>query len=254
MASTRILFMHGLEGHPNGSKVVLLRGMGFDVHAADMQMSVWSLRRSNSVLRQLLRSKELWGALAVTGLLLAGVGWSPWLVPAALLWASGWSALRLRTVAARAMGRSFDHCVAVQAQALHDYPPDIVIGSSWGGAVAAALLATGRWRGPTILLAPACQKISAWTFRHDIDATIEGLRTHCAGQPVRIFHDPTDDTVHYEHTVQLAQGAGLELCTVDAGGHRLLGLLESGQLADEIQELVGKGAEGRSAPLTRATP
>jgi hypothetical protein len=35
------------------------------------------------------------------------------------------------------------------------FQPDIVVGSSWGGAVALELVAKGSWTGPTLLLAPA---------------------------------------------------------------------------------------------------
>jgi len=41
----------------------------------------------------------------------------------------------------------------------HD--PDVVVGSSWGGAVALACIQTGVWYGPTLLLAPAHQRIEA---------------------------------------------------------------------------------------------
>jgi pimeloyl-ACP methyl ester carboxylesterase len=37
--------------------------------------------------------------------------------------------------------------------------PDVVVGSSFGGAIAVALLARGLWRGPTLLLAQAAQKL-----------------------------------------------------------------------------------------------
>jgi len=49
----------------------------------------------------------------------------------------------------------FEACVEVQASSLKDFDPDVLVGSSFGGAVAVALLQRGLWRGPTLLLAQA---------------------------------------------------------------------------------------------------
>jgi predicted esterase len=49
----------------------------------------------------------------------------------------------------------FEACVAGQAEVLEDFRPDVLVGSSFGGAVAVALLERALWRGPTLLLAQA---------------------------------------------------------------------------------------------------
>ena len=54
MPGPRVMFIHGLEGHPEGSKVVKLRAQGFEVHAADMHMSLWQLGKRNSIARNIL--------------------------------------------------------------------------------------------------------------------------------------------------------------------------------------------------------
>ena len=65
--------------------------------------------------------------------------------------------VRLRWPSA-ALGDSFAACVAVHQRALADAAtPDVLVGSSWGGAVAAALVAVGAWRGPVVLMCPALQ-------------------------------------------------------------------------------------------------
>jgi hypothetical protein len=46
----RVLFMHGLESGPRGSKAKLL-GRHFDLLAPDMEMSLWRLDRRRSILR-----------------------------------------------------------------------------------------------------------------------------------------------------------------------------------------------------------
>ncbi|MBW2289682.1 MAG: hypothetical protein JRG90_17910 [Deltaproteobacteria bacterium] len=49
----------------------------------------------------------------------------------------------------------FDACVSLQAEVLRDFMPDVLVASSFGGAVAVELLRRGAWRGPTLLLAQA---------------------------------------------------------------------------------------------------
>lgn len=52
----------------------------------------------------------------------------------------------------------FEACVAVHAAVLGSFEPDLLVGSSFGGAVAVELLRRGAWSGPTLLLAQAAVK------------------------------------------------------------------------------------------------
>ncbi len=245
MTKKRILFIHGLEGHPNGTKVIKLREQGFNVQAEDMFMSIMDLKRRNSVIRNLLRLREPWVVLAIIiGFLAVSVmeGWatqsnSLWFALCAILMSRLWVKLRAKDMTAQAMGKSFDACVAIQADAVRSAKPDIVVGSSWGGAVAVKLLTDGIWHGPTILLAPAAGSVSRRTMRNDFEATLQKLNEKCQDIPVVIFHDPTDDVVPFTDSELMATETKIELKSVDAGGHRLLGLLDDGRLADEIRRL-----------------
>ena len=234
------MFIHGLEGHPEGSKVVMLRAQGFEVYAADMHMSVWRLAKHNSVIRNILRSREL--HLAALGVAL-GLGASlasghPGLALAALLAAGAWFAWRREALGVAAIRRSFDRCVELQAAAAARFQPDIVVGSSWGGAVAAELLIRGLWSGPTILLAPAIRTISERSQRTDPSEALAQLERE---QPILVFHDPSDEVVPHAHSVELGRAEGIELRSVDAGGHRLLDLLERGELGEAIRASVAVG-------------
>lgn len=239
MDQTRVLFIHGLEGHPEGTKVRSLREQGFEVHAADMQMSLWGVRRGNSVARQLLRLRET-KLLATAGLL--GLGSSVRRRSAARALVSvalpaGWLLLRHRALLRAAFSRSLDACLAVQREALATFRPEVVIGSSWGGAIAAELVLEGAWTGPTVLLAPAFQRVRTWTGRGGVADANQRLRARAEEARLVIFHDPTDDTVPYLDSVRLAADSSIELRSVEAGGHRLLALLERGELADCIRGL-----------------
>jgi hypothetical protein len=54
---------------------------------------------------------------------------------------------------------NFEACVAQQAEAIRRLRPDVVVGSSFGGAIAVALLQREAWSGPTLLLAQAAQRL-----------------------------------------------------------------------------------------------
>ena len=51
-------------------------------------------------------------------------------------------------------------CVAQQTEAVHRFAPEVVVGSSFGGAVAVTLMTQGVWTGPTLLLAQAALKMN----------------------------------------------------------------------------------------------
>lgn len=239
MSSPRVLFIHGLEGHPNGSKVRMLRAQGFDVHAHNMHMSLTRMRKRNSAVRNLLRLNEVRAAFllfAVVIMATVTLGVPALALSTLVVWA--WLFFRRHALLAGALNKSFVHCVAIQRRAILDAKPDILIGSSWGGAVGAELIASGVWSGPTILLAPAMQLVSVRARRNDLARTKAALHAAAGRAPLVIFHDPSDDVVPHADSVDLARDSSIDLRSVDAGGHRLLDLLERGELTETIHGLL----------------
>ena len=92
------------------------------------------------------------------------------------------SGTKARTLAAHfesvtpAMDTSdFEACVALHAEKVRRFEPDVLVASSFGGAVAVALLQREHWRGPTLLLAQAALR--------------QGLRAKLpAGVPIWLVH------------------------------------------------------------------
>jgi alpha/beta superfamily hydrolase len=120
----------------------------------------------------------------------------------------------------------FEGCVRVQAATIASFKPDVLVGSSFGGAVAVALLQRGVWRGPTLLLAQAAQHFDlAPQLPEDVH--------------VWLVHGQRDDVVAIEESRALAHSGtpGLvRLIEVD-DDHSLHGMVESGQLIAVIREL-----------------
>jgi hypothetical protein len=235
----RVQFLHGLESGPGGDKVQLLRAAGIDVVAPDMEMSIRRLDRRNSVVRNLLRLPDVRAALAVAAataaLALRRGRWGSTIAVATA--GATWLAARRGSLRRRALRLSYEACIAIQREAIERHAPDVLLGSSWGGAVAIELVARGHWRGPTVLLAPAFHRVARGLGWHAIEPELAHLRALAASRPVIVFHDPDDDTVPFADSVALTRGSAIRLERVSAGGHRLMGLLEDGSLAATLRRL-----------------
>jgi predicted esterase len=123
---------------------------------------------------------------------------------------------------------NFEGSVATQIARLADVAPDVLVGSSFGGAVALAMLQRGAFEGPTLLLAPA--------HRHcRIEERIPEDRS------VLIVHGRADDVVSIDGSRALAKTGTrgrVELVEVD-DGHRLGVLLEGDRLAELVRRVFG---------------
>ncbi|MBN8611019.1 MAG: hypothetical protein J0L92_10570 [Deltaproteobacteria bacterium] len=116
--------------------------------------------------------------------------------------------------------------LAIRTAVERGHGPDVVIGSSFGGAIAVALLARGLWRGPTLLLAQAAQKLGV------IDPLPEGVH-------VTLVHGVGDTIVPIEDSRALAQTGtrGLVVLEEVDDEHRLATLVDSGRLAELVRDL-----------------
>jgi predicted esterase len=125
-----------------------------------------------------------------------------------------------------AMDTHFEACVELHARTLESFRPDVVVGSSFGGAVVVELLKRNLWRGPTLLLAQAA-------LRRDPSARLP------EGVPVWIVHGLRDELIDVEESRALARSGSPErvrLLEVD-DDHALHGLVASGDLVLRVREL-----------------
>jgi hypothetical protein len=129
--------------------------------------------------------------------------------------------------------RDFAACVDVQAGELRRFRPDVLVGSSFGGAVAVELLQRGLWRGPTLLLAQAAVKRDAST------RLPEGVRVWLVHGLRDSIVDPEDSRcLGRTGTVQLVR-----LIEVD-DEHSLHATVRSGRLPGIVRELARAAALG----------
>jgi predicted esterase len=130
----------------------------------------------------------------------------------------------------------FEACVAVQANALGGFRPDVLVGSSFGAAVAVELLQRGLWRGATLLLAQAALRRSA---RAELPP----------GVPVWLVHGLRDELIDIEESRRLAATGSPEwvvLYEVD-DDHPLHETVRSGRLVELVRALAGRASEIKEA-------
>ncbi len=122
--------------------------------------------------------------------------------------------------------RDIESCIDVHARALREFAPHVLVGSSFGGAVALALLMRGQFAGPTLLLAQAGLRY------------FPGARLP-AGVPVTLVHARGDDVIDFADSVQLAEtGSGdrVQLLARD-DDHALTRLCAGGELVSLVAAL-----------------
>ena len=125
---------------------------------------------------------------------------------------------------------NFQQCVDVHQAALKRRVPDVLIGSSFGGAVVLALLQRGLWQGPTLLLAPAMS-------HYDLEPVLP------AEIPVLLVHATLDDVVSVEDSRSIAQAnSNAELIEVD-DDHALSATVSRGELVEWVK-LLARRASG----------
>lgn len=120
----------------------------------------------------------------------------------------------------------FPACVETQAREIVRFAPDLLVGSSFGGAVALELLHRGSWEGPTLLLAQAGLKLGRRT-------------TLPAGARVWLVHGIHDEVVDVEDSRTLAATGTpgrVRLIEVE-DDHGLSATVADGTLVQIVREL-----------------
>ena len=125
----------------------------------------------------------------------------------------------------------FGACVELQAETLRQFRPDVLVGSSFGGAVVVELLRRGDWKGPTCLAQAA--------LRYNSQSRLP------EGVPVMLVHGLQDEVIDIEDSRRLATTGSADLVRlveVD-DEHDLRVLCESGRLVELVHETASLGSQ-----------
>eukprot|EP00455_Lapot_gusevi_P038453 TRINITY_DN4310_c0_g1_i1.p1 TRINITY_DN4310_c0_g1~~TRINITY_DN4310_c0_g1_i1.p1 ORF type:complete len:153 (+),score=22.06 TRINITY_DN4310_c0_g1_i1:284-742(+) len=111
----------------------------------------------------------------------------------------------------------------VQSNAIYSFRPDVIVGSSWGGAVAVAALCSRVWSGPTWLIAPAQDKVAQY-LQVPPPSLPKDVR-------VIVSHGLLDKVIPLAHSQRLCQNAcRAELLVSPKEGHQMNGNFEESAL------------------------
>lgn len=197
---TTVLFVHGLESGPHGKKAFALEQAGFKVVAGQMPCGQRAVLLDPLVI--------ILGLAAIAGLITAATRG-----PIGFLICAMTYAVLQRFVRPALTRRMFARSVAVQVALLRSNQIDVVVGSSFGGAVALELLRSGAWKGPTVLLCPAHRLVAGRAWKPAPSLPDDASR-------VLVVHGRQDETVPLEHSRSLVKDTAAKLIEVD-DGHRL---------------------------------
>jgi pimeloyl-ACP methyl ester carboxylesterase len=213
--SRTVLYVHGLESGPRGKKALTLEAAGFRVVSAQMPCNRAAVLKDPVVVSLFV------AALAVLALGVWQRGSSGFVIAVVFLF------VIQRFVRPAVMRRIFRRSVAVQLELLAREPVDVVVGSSFGGAVALELINRGAWKGQTLLLCPAHRLVAArgWTPSPTLPAD---------ARQVTVVHGRQDETVPLEHSRSLVRGTAATLIEVD-DDHRLTNTATAENFAAWIQ-------------------
>jgi len=140
-------------------------------------------------------------------------------------------AQRFDSITPRMETGDFPGCLETQRRAIAAHRPDVVVGSSFGGAVLVELIRRGEWSGATLLLAQAALKLDA-TAR--LPSTL----------PVLLVHGRADEVVPVEHSRTLAATSPAARLIETEDEHRLVELTRSERLAELVREAAAMHAAG----------
>lgn len=197
---TTVLFVHGLESGPRGKKALALEQAGFTVVSGQMPCNQRAVLRDPVVIGLLVTMLAVFIAACAQGFLgfiICGISF----------------ALLQRFVRPLLMRRMFRRSVAVQLALLAANKVDVVAGSSFGGAVAVELLASGAWKGPTLLMCPAHLLVAGRAWKPSPVLPADASR-------IVVVHGRQDETVPLDHSRSLVRGTAATLIEVD-DDHRL---------------------------------
>ena len=203
MPPVTVLYVHGLESGPGGTKARNLASAGFNLVATQMPCNHGAM----------LRDPWFPGVLLVGVALVAGLSWFGG--PLGCVLGVGVAVYTRGPVVAHWVYRAFERSVAVQVNMLARHEVGAVVGSSFGGAVALALLQRGHWKGPTVLLCPA-HNLIADRARRVRPVSLAGLDA----SRVVVVHGQQDTTVKPVDSRALVAGSGARLVEVQ-DDHRL---------------------------------
>ncbi|MDP2437961.1 MAG: hypothetical protein Q8P67_19640 [archaeon] len=231
----RVLMMHGYESGPGGVKTKALQAAGFDVLAPDMRPLLTGSKAKRDGMRSIVALVGVAGCLAAFNVYHYGALGGPANLLVAVLFFCLLHRLLMGSVRA-----VIGDCAGLQMDAIKQFCPDIIVGSSFGGLVALHCLREGAFRGPALVLAPAI--CGHWTVNWLRNPLVQLPNAYHG--PCLIIHGTADSVCPIGDSREFVRRHPVvNLLEIEGGDHRLHAI--SNSLADHVNQLIAK-ARSRS--------
>lgn len=209
--SGKILFLHGLEAGLNGNKSLYLRKVfKNNCITPDFQVSKFKFWLKNSFILNILKN---WKFLSISLLIFLII------LLTSILTKYFYIALSLgiflyivfiflirKDLIREAVSKSFENNIKTAENEIKKHNPEIIISSSWGGAVLIALIERGIWKGNSLLIAPAFYSVNkvilkdkekAYDFKFNKIKEFNGK--------IIVYHSKKDEIIPYKDSLFLCE-------------------------------------------------
>lgn len=157
LAEKKVLFLHGLESGHKGRKYQAIRKSFTSV--SSMDMSSYCNLRKNWIYQPFFALIPI--LISIPSIpLIADTTPQKWTFFSLIALPCVVAIVVCLRIGIRSVIRN---CMRLQLKEIEAFQPDIIVGSSFGGAIAAFLILEGHWHGPALLLAPAYSIILRWS-------------------------------------------------------------------------------------------
>lgn len=127
--------------------------------------------------------------------------------------------VRRHALIAGAVSGAYTASLGVAMRALLTHRPDVVVGFSWGGALALDMAKSGGpWQGPTVLLAPAHEKLLALRGKLNSNRSPPRFPLPSHG-PTVVIHSTADTLIPIENSRRLCAAINAPSSGKTSNGH-----------------------------------
>eukprot|EP01084_Bolivina_argentea_P082204 148847_1 len=247
--ATKILYIHGFESGPDGIKATALR-KHFTVYGEQQKVGAFKFNK-NSILMNIIKQQFL----HICGIIGSIVGcyyyFNKQSNPNKYAYTSLVGILCLSTlfiqtksILSKALKSTFESAIEIQKQAIIKYNPDLIIGSSFGGAVTIELIRRQKWNKPTILLAPGYTKVMSYIHYNVSDISnalyLMKLNTYSNNKNILIIHGDKDTAIELKDSqkIQNINKDIMDLQIIPNEDHNLHQIAQNGQLSNIVQTYI----------------
>jgi dienelactone hydrolase len=125
------------------------------------------------------------------------------------------TAFRYKYFRSRIVSRSLDASFDIARRAVLEQRPDVVVGFSWGGALALRLVEERVYAGPLVLLGSAHVLLSRAAGRKPFDLSTP------LPKAIAVIHGAADTLVPVADSLAIADAAGVEVDIIQGEPHKL---------------------------------